>query len=183
MYYYQELDELQDAHALLSDAVRLAAAYQVPVTASALQVYHSAVVTMPSCRLQELASKDDVLPVLVSERPSGWQRILEGHSGFVSSVAFSSDRQYLVSGSHDYTVRVWDVATGIQLRIMTGHENEVSSVAFSGDGKKLRVVSGSDDCTVRVWDTMTGAELRTMHHEQGVNCVAVSHDGQLICLE
>jgi WD40 repeat protein len=170
---------MQTPYALLSDVVHLAAAYQVPVTESALHVYHSAVVTMPSCRLQELASKEDLLPVLISERPTSWSRILEGHLKDVACVAFSSDSQYIVSGSYDHTVRLWDAATGIQLRIM-GHEDEVTSVMFSDHGKNLRIVSGSWDCTVRVWDAMTGTQLRTMHHERIVSCVAFSGDGQLI---
>jgi WD40 repeat protein len=170
---------MQTPYALLSDAVQLAAAYQVPVTESALHVYHSALVTMPSCRLQELASKDNLLPVLISERPTSWSRILEGHRSVITSIAFSSDNQYIVSGGYDYTARLWDAATGIQLRIM-GHGDAVTSVMFSDHGKNLRIVSGSRDCTVRVWDAMTGTQLRTMHHERIVNCVAFSRDGQLI---
>jgi WD40 repeat protein len=171
---------MQDTYALLSDVVQLAAAYQVPVTASALHVYYSAVVTMPSCRLQELASKYDLLPVLISERHSSWQWFLEGHSDRVTSVALSSDGKYIASGSADCTVRIWDTAAGIQLRIMTGNQKGINSVATFGDNKKLRVVSGSDDRSVRVWDVMTGALLLTMYHDMLVRSVAVSHDGKLI---
>ena len=32
---------------------------------------------------------------------------MEGHSWVVSSVAFSPDGQYLASGSHDNTVKLW----------------------------------------------------------------------------
>jgi WD40 repeat protein len=171
---------MQDTYALLSDVVRLAAAYQVPVTASALQVYHSTVVTMPSCRLQELASKDDLLPVLISERPSNWQSTLEGHSGWVYSVAFSYDGQYVVSGSKDGTVRLWDTATGILLQMMNDHEGPVRSVAFSGHGRNLRIVSGSNDCTMRIWDAITGFHLRTINHAESVLSVAASRNGQLL---
>jgi WD40 repeat protein len=178
--YNQGFDGLQDAHALLSDVVRLAAVYQIPVTASALHVYHSAAVTMPACLLWETLD-NFYIPVLVSERPYSWPgRFFNGHTNTVMSVSFSSDGKYIVSGAQDSTVRVWDTATRIQLCIMDSHEGCVNSVAFFGDDKKLRVVSGSEDCTVRVSDAMTGAELHTMHHEANVNCVAISRDGQLI---
>ena len=36
----------------------------------------------------------------------------QGHSDAVFSVAYSPDGRQLLSGSYDFTVRVWDVATG-----------------------------------------------------------------------
>eukprot|EP00959_Pyramimonas_sp_CCMP1952_P230656 4822214-Pyramimonas_sp.AAC.1 len=36
----------------------------------------------------------------------------QGHTGYVNSVAYSSDGAQLASGSHDETVRIWDVASG-----------------------------------------------------------------------
>src|SRR5262249_26957359 len=68
----------------------------------------------------------------------------------ISSVAFSPDSKYVVSGSEDNTVRVWETATGKEVARMT-HNDIVLSVAFSPDGKY--VVSGSEDNTVRVWET------------------------------
>ena len=41
---------------------------------------------------------------------------LEGHQGGVDCVAFSPDRQTLVSGSKDGTIRVWDLKTGEETR-------------------------------------------------------------------
>ncbi|KAI0039160.1 hypothetical protein FA95DRAFT_1657094, partial [Auriscalpium vulgare] len=37
---------------------------------------------------------------------------LEGHTGWVTSVAYSSDERHIVSGSSDNTVRIWDAETG-----------------------------------------------------------------------
>jgi WD40 repeat protein len=34
---------------------------------------------------------------------------LRGHTDFISSVSFSPDGKQIVSGSHDHTVKVWDV--------------------------------------------------------------------------
>ena len=75
---------------------------------------------------------------------------LEGHTGEVISVAFSSDSTQIVSGSIDMSVRVWDASTGVELKKLKGHTGFVTSVAFSSDGKKI--VSGSSDNSVRVWD-------------------------------
>jgi len=43
---------------------------------------------------------------------SSWQviRALEGHTGSVLSVAFSSDGMLLASGSYDETIKLWDIS-------------------------------------------------------------------------
>ena len=78
------------------------------------------------------------------------QTLIESTSR-VQSVRFSPDGRWIVSGSWDGTVRIWDVSTGRQMgESMRGHTNWVKSVAFSPDGRWI--VSGSADKTVRIWE-------------------------------
>ncbi|MEZ5940613.1 MAG: AAA family ATPase [Planctomycetaceae bacterium] len=101
---------------------------------------------------------------------------LHGHSRGVNCAALSPGGTRIVSGSWDNTLKVWDVATGEELRTLTGHANQIYSVVFSPDG--TRIVSGSADTTLKVWDTATGQELRTINgHQLGVTGVTFSPDG------
>jgi WD40 repeat protein len=126
---------------------------------------------------------------------------LKGHTGWVRSVAFSSDGDRLASGSDDGTVRVWDAHAGQGFLILKagtasrrnklprqfsgsvkGHIELVRTVAFSPDGTRL--AGASKDINprhlgeVKVWDAVTGAELLVLKgHASGVRSVAFSRDG------
>ncbi len=105
--------------------------------------------------------------------------VLRGHSDSVNSVSFSPDGSRIVSGSSDNSIKLWDAATGAELRTLTGHSDSVLSVSFSPDGS--RIVSGSSDKTIKLWDAATGAELRTLTgHSDSVNSVSFSPDGARI---
>ena len=74
-----------------------------------------------------------------------------GHNDWVNAVAFSPDGKYVVSGSKDRTIRLWNVASGQTLgEPWHGHEGMVNAVTFSPDGKTI--VSTSEDNTLRFWD-------------------------------
>ena len=94
-------------------------------------------------------------------------RIFQGHSAAVQSVAFSADGRRIVTASDDRTARVWDLQTGGQIAALTEHTAPVRSAVFSPDG--LRVVSTqmpqrsgnvtivtSNDSVALLWDALSG---------------------------
>jgi len=67
----------------------------------------------------------------------------------VIAVAFSLDGKWLATGGADRTVRLWDVASGKNIRTFQGHRMSVTAVEFSPDGQW--VASSSLDRTIRLW--------------------------------
>lgn len=106
---------------------------------------------------------------------------LDGHTQAVNSVAFTPDGRQVLTGSGDCSVRLWDAATGKEVRRFLGHTQAVWSVAISGDGR--RVVSAGQDGVVRLWDAAGGKEVRSFAgHKMGalIASVAFTPDGKRI---
>ena len=107
---------------------------------------------------------------------SGYRLALSGIAG---SLAFSPDGGQIASGHWSGEIKIWDAATGKQLKTLDGHKNWCDSIAFSPDGKQI--VSAGGDKTIKLWDVMSGTELATLRgHEWGSAHVAFSPDGKQI---
>jgi WD40 repeat protein len=90
-----------------------------------------------------------------------------------SAVRTSPSNHWLVTGSDDGTVRLWDLNTtdpAASPVILSGHQSEVTAVGFSPDNHWL--VTGSSDNTARLWN------LRAEDPANG-SVVLRGHDGQV----
>ncbi|ODG97401.1 serine/threonine protein kinase [Nostoc sp. KVJ20] len=108
------------------------------------------------------------------------QKTLTGNSDEVLSVAISPDGNTLVSGDRGYTIKLWNLATGEQIRTLTGHSFLVNSVAISPDGNTLASVVWPNS-SIELWNLPTGEQIHTIKgHSNVVRSVAFSPDGNTL---
>jgi WD40 repeat protein len=107
------------------------------------------------------------------------QRALHGHTGDVYCFAFAPDGQTLASAGQDGTVRVWELAHGVQRYCLSQPRGEITAVAFSPDGQWLASACGQG--TVLVSEATTGKEIVTLRASEGeAYSVAFSPGGHLL---
>jgi WD40 repeat protein len=95
----------------------------------------------------------------------------------VQACAFSSDGRWLVTGSAEGILRLWDIKSGAMLvEKFAGHEAPIVFLAFTPDGRIL--ISASADKRVKLWDVSTQRVLRTMEVDAPITHAALSADGR-----
>lgn len=83
----------------------------------------------------------------------------------------ASPPHYIITGSLDSTMRLWDAWTGVCVRTFFGHLEGIWAIAAD----TLRVVSGAHDGMTKIWDPRTGKCERTYGRHVGpVTCVGLN---------
>jgi WD40 repeat protein/serine/threonine protein kinase len=97
------------------------------------------------------------------------------HSQPVLAVAFSPDGKFMVTGSRDTTLRLWDTDTCEVINQLSPRQGEVGALAFSSDGTIL--VTGGTDKTARLWRTANWQPIGApIPHPGRVQAVAIHRD-------
>jgi WD40 repeat protein len=109
----------------------------------------------------------------------GQVRQFNGHTNWVTALAFFKDGRRFVSCGTDGTIRIWEVATGKELaRLEGGHNHpDIDGIGLSSDQRHL--LSGGYDNTLRLWDIKTGKQLHSFTHQNRVPGMAFVPDSQL----
>ncbi|WP_026104039.1 WD40 repeat domain-containing protein [Anabaena sp. PCC 7108] len=104
---------------------------------------------------------------------------LMGHSHIVNSLAISANAKYLVSGSQDKTIRVWNLVTGELIHTLKSHREGVFAVSLSPN--EQIIASGSADKTIKLWHLETGELLGTFSgHANTVTALVFTASGEML---
>ncbi len=110
-----------------------------------------------------------------------WVANFNSHTSVIDSIAISPDGKTLASGSHDNTIKLWDIASGKELKSINNKQS-VYAIAFSPDG--LTIASGDRANNIHIWDLNSGAKILTFTGHKGlftgINCLAFSPEGRII---
>ena len=95
----------------------------------------------------------------------------DAHTECVYTIQYS--RNYLVSGSRDRTLRIWNLDTQRLVRApLQGHTGSVLCLQFDDDKEEDLIVSGSSDESVILWKFSTGQMIKRLagaHRESVLN--------------
>ncbi len=87
----------------------------------------------------------------------------EAHRECVYTIQYSG--RFLVSGSRDKTIRVWNLDTQrLAKPPLTGHAGSVLCLQFDAHEDEDVIISGSSDTDVIVWRFSTGTQLKKIRH-------------------
>lgn len=109
----------------------------------------------------------------------------KGLGAVMTSVAFSSDGAWLLTGAQNGALRLWDPkdhGSGGASRVARGHASAVLDVAVNAVG--TRMATAGADGTARIWDIASAGwlkELAVLEGHQGrVRSVAIDKNGRFL---
>jgi Tol biopolymer transport system component len=101
------------------------------------------------------------------------------HSSIITTIAWSPNGKILATGEYIHPIRLWDVATGKEIRRIDG---KARSLAWSPQRNILASGWDDEDRTVYLWDVESGKQVRQLigHELHGVESLTWSPDGSTL---
>uniref|UniRef100_A0A3Q3H0B1 F-box and WD repeat domain containing 10 n=1 Tax=Labrus bergylta TaxID=56723 RepID=A0A3Q3H0B1_9LABR len=119
-----------------------------------------------------VGSKDRVVNLLYVTSRAKSVSVLKGHVGSIRVVLLCEERDLLISGSCDSSIRCWNLKTDSCVMMLYGHTGTVNCLDVYAD----RLVSGAKDCVVKVWSLQTGKQFEDLNfkHPCPIQCVKIN---------
>jgi len=101
---------------------------------------------------------------------------LIGHSKGINCATISNDGKFMLTGSFDKTVRLWD-KTGKCLHIFAESKYIINSVAFSSDNQRIAISDYGKD--IRIYD-FSGKKIKDIYSPNTIYAVMFIHDDDYV---
>jgi WD40 repeat protein len=98
-----------------------------------------------------------------------------GHTEGITALSVSPDCRFMLSGSKDKTIILWDVSSGKQIHTFRGHSGEIMYLRFADS--KGKIFSGSSDETVKIWDLKSGNEVVSLSSVDSTDWIVSTPSG------
>ncbi|XP_012935535.1 telomerase protein component 1 [Aplysia californica] len=145
-----------------SKPTRILKGHIAPVTSCSFNSDETMIITASRDASVRVYSMSDVF---MSDDAAPLNILHDCHADWINASQWSNTGSFLVTGSNDFNLKVWDMKTSKEKVKMTGHSSAINAVAY----KFGCIISGSTDGTVKVW-SHKGVEITTLRgHDLRVN--------------
>lgn len=116
-----------------------------------------------------------------SKKPKKVKPSQLSHEASVDSLVISNrnNQEFIITGSSDNLIKVWDLKTGELKRTLRGHDSSVRDLAVAGN---ILISADSNYETVKVWNFRTGKLRRSLSSKNyfWYSSIAISEDGSTL---
>lgn len=106
-----------------------------------------------------------------------------GHTDVITSISVSSDSKFIISGSEDKSVILWDIKSGKELATFVSPNNSIQSVAINPNLKQFACAEGEIKAKnkIYIWDIKEHKIVRTIEDNKGIiTNLKYSSDGRYL---
>jgi RNA polymerase sigma factor (sigma-70 family) len=165
-----DLPEKVSHLALSPDAKQLVSIHQIKLSGEGWAQW----VPGPRASLWDVASGKETHQLVMPAKD-----IWPGVPGGFFQVKFAPDGKTVLTGGHDGVLRIWETATGREVRRYSGFVGAPRDFALARDGKTVAALDGNT--ALRLIDFASGMDrIATSGHRGGVSSVLVTPDCQSI---
>ena len=105
-----------------------------------------------------------------------------GHTDAIHTISYSPDAHYLLTGSRDGTIKIWDISTGTCLQTLKLNYFDEFTCIYSPNGRYITI--GFWNKSIEIWDLKTSVCIKKLPNHFGhkfkINSIAYSSDGRYI---